>query len=177
MHPLFLCRLQSTKSISTCHRGRGTSCLYPTPIDALSRWQHIINRYLPEFDRMKAFIVKTEIAEFGSVGPWFAAVIKASFAGGWRLVMPPELSEELEGIADITTKHGLDYKTLLLLNLGYDLVARCTSIVVPAVDGTPCLLRNMDWESPVLHATTIDVEFVSGGQTLYRVRPAPLAAV
>ena len=119
---------------------------------------------------MRAFIVKTEVDEFGTVGPWFAALIKASFATGWRLIMTSELSEEIEGIAEITAKHGLDYRTLLVLNIGYDLVARCTSIVAPTADGTPCLLRNMDWESPVLHSTTIDVEFLAGGKVLYRVR-------
>ena len=70
--------------------------------------------------------MKTETAEFGTIGPFLTALIKMGFAASWRLIMTPELSEELEGIAAITCKYGLDYRTLLVLNIGYDLVARCT---------------------------------------------------
>lgn len=134
------------------------------------RWTHIINKYLCEFQRLKEFIVKTEIDEFGAIGPFFTAGIKMVFAANWRLILTPELSQELEGIAEITSKFGLDYRTLLILNIGYDLVARCTSAVTHAPDGTPYLLRNMDWESPVLHSMTIEVNFMSAGKILYKVR-------
>ena len=97
---------------------------------------------------------------------------------------------------------GLSFEGLLILNIGYDVLARCTSAVVEqrAADGqgaappvlvrlrgapvspsAPCValppdsacllpvqLRNMDWDSDELRRMVIDVDFVRGGQLLFR---------
>eukprot|EP00949_MAST-11_sp_MAST-11-sp1_P003083 g3083.t1 len=74
-------------------------------------------------------------------------------------------AEELEGIANAT---GLPLGRVVLLQIAYEAFAACTSIVVDGQDGHPLHMRTMDWEMPELQQLTIQVDFVSGGQTVFR---------
>jgi len=72
--------------------------------------------------------------------------------------MPAAYREEMAGIASVTSAVGLTYDRLVLLNIGYDCIARCTSAVVqPALDDpainvlpAPFHARHFDWDSPEL---------------------------
>ena len=54
------------------------------------------------------------------------------------------------------------------MNLYYELTAFCTSIVAQRSNGTIYHGRNLDYGIPGLQNLTIEVDFVSDGQVLYR---------
>jgi hypothetical protein len=68
--------------------------------------------------------------------------------------IPSSLRLELSGIATHTSKVGFCYSDLLLLNIGYDTLARCTSAVIQRKNGSIVHVRNMDWDcEPLRHMT------------------------
>ena len=68
----------------------------------------------------------------------------------------------------ISKKSGMSLKKILQLNLGYDFLARCTSIVSYDKNHNRVWhLRNMDWDTDLLHDLTIRVKFYSGDVLLY----------
>jgi len=72
--------------------------------------------------------------------------------------------DELEGISK---QSGVPLGLLCLAQIGYELMAGCTSIVYHNENGVPCMIRTMDWNLECLRELTIHVDFVKGGRTLY----------
>jgi len=106
----------------------------------------------------------------------------------WWMVghaLPQQTRIELEGMALELEPHGISFYSLLRLNMFYELVTECTSIVAKLPDRDSHLIhgRNLDWgnrnwgEDPVTHQYTvseimrqmvIDVEFRKRGKVAYR---------
>lgn len=117
------------------------------------RWRHIVPLYKAELQALVHFVDEQRDDEFGGtlVGGaviWTLARIAASSS---RWYLDADLKAELEGIVEgarAVGVRGLTFDKLLVLNLGYDLLARCTSAVVqPPGGGAPIHLRNMDWDA------------------------------
>eukprot|EP00931_Biecheleriopsis_adriatica_P045111 TRINITY_DN25854_c0_g1_i4.p1 TRINITY_DN25854_c0_g1~~TRINITY_DN25854_c0_g1_i4.p1 ORF type:complete len:368 (-),score=54.40 TRINITY_DN25854_c0_g1_i4:170-1273(-) len=96
-------------------------------------------------------------------GPLVWAVSRAG-----QLFMDDDQKRELEGIAAEAADVGLDFNTLFALNVGYDMMARCTSAIVAQEGAGPIHLRNMDWDAEAFWPLTINVNFCREGSTLYR---------
>jgi hypothetical protein len=63
-------------------------------------------------------------------------------------------SSELKAIAALSD---VPLGELVLMNLGYELFAACTSIVVEDKNGLPLHCRSMDWDLPCLKDMTLEV--------------------
>ncbi len=154
------------------------------------RWKGVARAYLDHFEGVLAYIREVQIRDFGGeqIGPRFVSLLATCASWLSRAHTPAYLREELLGFAEVTASKGLDYDKLLLLNLGYDFLARCTSAIVEVKDKPPVHLRHMDWDCPALvnmvSKTTlrhnccprltlmcgqvIDCEFQKGGLTVFR---------
>jgi N-acylethanolamine-hydrolysing acid amidase len=86
----------------------------------------------------------------------------------------PEYVEELRGCADVAQEMGygdvLPLKTIVTLNLLYELTTFCTSIVSEDSQGRIWHSRNMDWSfgHESLKNITIIADFQQGGITQYK---------
>jgi len=138
------------------------------------RWQHIVQSYVSHIPSLIEDMNKTEKEEFGEgfIGKWIVKILKLLLSWFCWLVLPQEIIEEIKGIAKQTEEYGLKYEQLLMLNLGYDFVARCTSLVVNRLKGSkneaPLLLRNMDWDLEAFRGLVIEVDFQKKGKTVYK---------
>lgn len=145
-----------------------TPPLFMVDLDAPAecRWEHIVKKYLPSLRELVRYLKATEEEEYGSCfGPALRWIV--SWMG--QFYLDTEFRKEIEGIASHTASIGLTYDKLVVLNVGYDLLARCTSAVVACPStGEPVHLRNMDWESESLWPLTIDVDFTRQGVTVFK---------
>lgn len=120
------------------------------------RWTHIIKDFAEPMKRFTKEIIKVQEKELGftSITPLVSTVIKN------MQNVNPEYLEEIEGIAQETEQYGLDFHHLLLLNVGYSLLARCTSGCIEPKDMDSVFhFRNMDWDMEILREITIEVDF------------------
>ena len=84
--------------------------------------------------------------------------------------LPSYFEAEVEGIASQTSAYGLNKRDVMLLNLGYDFLARCTSCVFEKLDEVaPFHIRAMDWDIPILRDLTINCTFLSRGKSIMKV--------
>lgn len=126
------------------------------------RWRHIVPHYMPWLKHLADYVAEVETKEYGSV---LSVLLRTGVSWVSRLHIDEEFQRELKGIAEITAEVGLNYDKLLVLNLGYDLLARCSSAVVECPNGGgPVHLRNMDWDAEVFWPLTVDVKFRRAGQ-------------
>eukprot|EP01006_Ploeotia_vitrea_P003529 TRINITY_DN112774_c0_g1_i1.p1 TRINITY_DN112774_c0_g1~~TRINITY_DN112774_c0_g1_i1.p1 ORF type:complete len:393 (+),score=34.38 TRINITY_DN112774_c0_g1_i1:34-1212(+) len=136
------------------------------------RWKHIMeqNDMGPKITALKDTLLYLLRAEFGRATWFIQQWSKTGMNIHARDTLPAEYLQELAGIAECTSKHGLHYDQLLQLNMGYSYLAACTSAVVcPSGEEFPVHLRNMDWEdhNDALRNATIEVVFQKGGKDLY----------
>lgn len=84
--------------------------------------------------------------------------------------LPQEFADEIRGGAEA---FDIPASVLTLLNLGYELTDDCTSIVAQTQDGKIIHARNLDFGAGMaftddLRNMTVQVEFQTGGKTVYR---------
>ena len=128
------------------------------------RWKHIVADYMPELTVLVEYFNTTEREEYGRCA---GSVIRSVGSVMSQIHTDGDLCQELQGIAELTAGIGLTYDRLLLLNCGYDVLARCTSAVVSSPGGAPAHLRNMDWDAEAFWPLTMQVEFQRGGETVF----------
>lgn len=74
-----------------------------------------------------------------------------------------EYIAEIEGIASYTSRYGLDFNKIFMLNIGYDILSHCTSSFIRDQLGHVYHLSNME----ALRDLSINVNLVSNGKVLY----------
>jgi len=112
---------------------------------------------------------------FGFMGSCFAEYFSKIFsylAAYYARTHYPAYLEELEGIAEVIHDWvpQLDYRMLLMINMGYDTIAGCSSGVLEggSLHGCPIHIRSMDWDMDVLRNLTIQATFVKGGNEVFK---------
>jgi len=73
--------------------------------------------------------------------------------------------QEVVAVAELA---GVDVEDFCMLQCAYEVAARCTSIVAPLKDGTPCHARTMDWGALFLRKLSCQVVFTRGEKELYK---------
>lgn len=129
--------------------------------DPHNRWNHVIadnKDLLVEVEKQMGQEIKTKLG-------WFCYVIfpiffrLLSWSSSW--LIDGELLAEMKGISNVS---GIPLYKILQLNLGYDFLARCTSIVCYDLTNV-WHLRNMDWDTDILNKITIEVVFSKNGMS------------
>lgn len=131
--------------------------------DPALRWAHIVKSYIPELKILSEELDIEQLKEIGStsVSTWIAYFCKSIQENKMSYLL-----DELKGIASITKEFGLSLSKLIILNMGYSLVARCTSGCVNG-ESVPYHFRTMDWDMEILRKLTIQVEFQKQGKTIF----------
>ncbi len=82
--------------------------------------------------------------------------------------LKPEWQEELKAISKAS---GIDFKTLLCMNMGYELDSMSsgcsTAIIFDEQKNEMVHFRTLDWDLPILKDLTIVADFVKNSQVLY----------
>jgi len=128
------------------------------------RWSHVMPRYEGQIQHMFNFVtgfipsfIRSEVMEaMATVGEALEF-----FLGVYGL--------EIQGIADVV---GLPAGDIALINILYEMVSMCTSIVAESSDGRILHSRNLDFGlgtefTTLLQNLTLQVEFQKGGKTVY----------
>jgi hypothetical protein len=128
------------------------------------RWSHVMPRYEGQIQHMFNFVtgfipsfIRSEVMEaMATVGEALEF-----FLGVYGL--------EIQGIADVV---GLPAGDIALINILYEMVSMCTSIVAESSDGRILHSRNLDFGlgtefTTLLQNLTLQVEFQKAGKTLY----------
>jgi hypothetical protein len=107
------------------------------------RWTHIINAYLEPLKDFSKYLHESQTELFGSTS------IVQHLLGIINNIQSTQqdIYEEMLGISEITKEVGLSFEDILSLNIGYDLLAKCTSgnIQDPKKFNGVFHFRNMDW--------------------------------
>lgn len=133
--------------------------------DPCERWNHIIDQ-----NRHLLLLMSNKINEEirNTLGFFNAYVIFPIFftivmLTSWLL--DPIFVQEMRGISK---RSGISLRKIIMLNVGYDFLAKCTSSVVYDKKNNKIWhLRNMDWDSNLLRKMTIHVKFMHDGQVAY----------
>jgi hypothetical protein len=134
------------------------------------RWKHAVNENLQRLAPLGSYLRAQKYLELGIYAD------AASSLMSWiqtKFYLPQELHEELLGIAEITESIGLSFVDLYSFNIGYDVLAYCTSTTttIGSTDGTPYHLRNMDWDEEIAECLcnlTVNAIFQRDGKTLFK---------
>lgn len=129
------------------------------------RWNHIIDE-----NRQLLLVMSSKINEEirNTLGFFNAYIIFPIFFTiviftSWLL--DPIFVQEMRGISK---RSGISLRKIIMLNVGYDFLAKCTSsIVYDKKNNKIWHLRNMDWDSNLLRKMTIHVKFMHNGQVAY----------
>lgn len=118
--------------------------LPPIPVTELGRapWADLVDRFP---DRLRP-ILDAAAASYGRR----ALVVGDMVTRAWSSHLPHEVHADIAAVAEAVGEPGA-----WLLNFSYEW--GCTSAGVPNADGTPRLLRAMDWQLPSLGRTLIAV--------------------
>lgn len=123
------------------------------------RWVELIKVYSSQAIQ----IMQVAIEQIPSHLRWKLLLLADSVESFWPKDL--ELREEMEGIA---TRVDLPVGEVLLVNIYYEFIAACTSIVGQHVNGTMFHGRNVDFGIPSLRNITVNVNFTKGGELLYQ---------
>jgi hypothetical protein len=128
------------------------------------RWLHVMPQYQQPIMQMYNFVtsfippsVRAEILE------------AVAMVGGALDIFLGTYGLEIEGLAGMV---GLPAGDIALINLLYEMVSMCTSIVAEDADGHILHSRNLDFGlgtdfTTLLQNLTLQVEFQKGGKTVY----------
>lgn len=128
------------------------------------RWQHVIKDredVLKDLARCFPNLLKQQFNDI--VGNIRKTVLRPLC---YMKPMHQLYSQELAGMATLTSAFGLTYGDLVLLNTALEYMSKCTSVVVSTVEGQ-IHGRTLDWDIPLLRKMTIVVTFKSRGQPLF----------
>lgn len=128
------------------------------------RWKEVVKDHITPLKKFIKEIKKVQETELGTSS--LSGVISTVFY--YLQKSQPYLIEEIEGIAKETKEFGLDFNNLLILNLGYSVLARCTSGCIESKDNDNIFhFRNMDWDMEVLRELTFDADFRKNDKTVF----------
>ncbi|KAL6055100.1 MFS domain-containing protein [Balamuthia mandrillaris] len=129
------------------------------------RWNQVIDHFADRLHKLQDYLQTVAVEDFGGKfwGPVVAGLAQTGLSKTYSI--PSHLRREMEGIAKRSGKLG--FKELVILNLGYECMACCTSIVAQDEYGRPFHLRNLDWDFD-LADITFEAHFVKAGKLLFR---------
>lgn len=130
------------------------------------RWKHIYEDNQDNIQKLRVFMDEQITKQFHHIVIKLLFPILFFFLNIYSWFSRNEYVRELKGISK---RFNLSFSKLLLLNVGYDFVAHCTSVVCyDKINSRVWHLRNMDWDGDLLRDLTIDVEFYKDNLTMYR---------
>lgn len=117
------------------------------------RWQHILRLYIDQLRQTEEAIESVVKDILGTwAGPMLEKVLTILMAGVTQFGLV-YYGQELKGVSEDT---GIQLGKLVLMQLVYECVACCTSIVCQNKETkTPMHIRTMDWELDILRPLTI----------------------
>jgi len=133
--------------------------------DPKHRWDHVVDDKIEALQKLD-LEMKEEIRK--TLG-WFNAFIIFpiffTLASCFTFLLDREYLRELQGISK---RSNISMNKLLQLNIGYDFLAKCTSIVChDKSENKVWHLRNMDWDTKLLKDLTVNVRFYDGDTLKY----------
>jgi len=132
-----------------------------------SRWEHIAAEFRDDMaDLYREYLLAAE-AELGRFHSFGSTALHYFF----RRLASREVYAELQGLAAALEGTGWTVATLAAFNLGYEVVARCTSacVQIPATPvDTMAHLRNMDWDMPTMRKVTLHLTFMREGAEVFQ---------
>lgn len=133
--------------------------------DPKHRWDHVVDEKIEALQKLD-LQMKEEIRK--TLG-WFNAFIffPIFFAimSCFTFLLDREYLREMQGISK---RSNISMNKLLQLNIGYDFLAKCTSIVChDKKENKVWHLRNMDWDTQLLRELTVNVRFYDGDTLKY----------
>lgn len=134
------------------------------------RWIEMIHDYKDKLGEAKNYLDSVETEDFGRLGPYLSSIVTK--AAIYRTFSTEELIE-INSMGEITSEYGITSKDLIKLNLGYDLLARCTSIVCTDKSDKNWHIRTMDWDLPYMREITINLTIKKNGKTLAQITSWP----
>jgi hypothetical protein len=134
-------------------------------INASERWKHIINDNAKKLLFANENIRKEIRKTLGFVAAYITFPIFFTLVSLTSWILDPELLKEMKGISKYS---GISLRNVLMLNIGYDFLAKCTSSTVYDERNNKIWhLRNMDWDSDLLRDMTIHVRFIEDDAIKY----------
>eukprot|EP00164_Ancoracysta_twista_P010946 GFYU01016682.1.p1 GENE.GFYU01016682.1~~GFYU01016682.1.p1 ORF type:complete len:469 (-),score=72.64 GFYU01016682.1:29-1411(-) len=127
------------------------------------RWQEVIRDFREKILQTEQTIEAIIQESAGWIGGALET-IASSVLSGVTKVGKVYYGEELKGISK---ESGLKLGKLTAMQLVYEAVACCTSIVVPDEQGRPIHIRTMDWDMDFLGDMTVDVQVCRGSTVLF----------
>ncbi len=130
-----------------------------------NRWDKVIDDNIVILKNMNVKINKEIRDKLGFINAYIIFPIFFSLVLALYFLLDREYFREMQGISK---KSGISLRKILQLNLGYDFLAKCTSIVVYDKEANKVWhLRNMDWDTDILNDITINVKFYDDDKLLY----------
>lgn len=137
------------------------------------RWENIIPVYAKVLDGLNDFLDQNLVVEFGYflglfvIKPFLWLLSWLSF-----IFVNKSYIQEIKSISLLIEKNGgnTNFHQLLMMNLAYDLIVKCTSIVYKDDQNRLWHLRNMDWvdsSDNLLKRTTINIEWFKNGELVF----------
>jgi len=135
--------------------------------------EYVINLDMEPSQRWNAVVADFK-QDFGPVLKYFDKIlppILQSFVdpilADFDKYIPAPYGDEMRGIAAAAAPE-INLGQILIVNLVYELTAFCTSIIAQQPNDTILHGRNLDYNIPGLRALTIQVDFQSQNQTVYK---------
>ena len=134
------------------------------------RWTELINDYkqemVPMFQKLK---------EEEKIFPWIIRfILRIIIQFFWRFFINKEIQKEVDSISNIVKSVGIPKIEVIMLNIGYDILARCTSIIIQHPKGGNVVhFRTMDWDSEEIRAVTVQLIFIKDNQIVAKVTSWP----
>jgi len=140
------------------------------------RWKHVVKSYEKELNDLVKYLKNSMDQQMGSYSKYFGFLFWL-----WGMRLPSSTYNEISGIVSaVSLDDGIDFRTVLAVNMFYDISAACTSLIGRKSDGSLIHGRNLDYAvdgkkdsegynllAQYLRAVTIDVDFMRNGKILY----------
>jgi len=123
------------------------------------RWNEVVNDYQQDWAPVLKY--------FDKLIPPVLQALFDPIIGDMDKYIPAPYGDELRGIAAAGAPY-INLGQIIIVNLVYELTAFCTSIVAQQPNNTILHGRNLDYNIPGLDALTIQVDFQSQNQTIYK---------
>jgi len=135
--------------------------------------EYVINLDLPPSERWNEVVADYKqdwgpvLNYFDKLIPPFLQSLLDPVIADLDKYIPAPYGDEIRGIASAGAPE-INLGQMIIVNLVYELTAFCTSIVAQQTNETILHARNLDYNIPGLRALTIQVDFQSQNQTVYK---------
>lgn len=129
------------------------------------RWNQVVDIYSADLQRIVANVDALYESLLGyHLGGLADATISTVLALVTHYSNRVAYHDELQGIAD---RAQVSFGRLVVLQLLYELLAACTSVIQLDGNKVPVHARTLDWEHAFLRGLTVEYDFVRGGELVY----------